>query len=91
MAQRSPPQSRRALIVEDEIMIALDLEADMHALGFDICDLASNGGRARSLLLSSSPDALTATPSSASTNRYRERRWCRSRSMVTALPTPCRR
>jgi len=29
----------------------------------------------------------TATPSSASTNRYREHRCCPSRSIVTALPT----
>jgi DNA-binding response OmpR family regulator len=41
MAQRSPAH-RRALIVEDEIMIAMGLEADMHALGFDICDLAAD-------------------------------------------------
>ena len=42
MAQRSPPQQRRALIVDDEIIFAINLEADMHALGFDICDLAAN-------------------------------------------------
>jgi len=40
MDQRSPP-GRRALIVEDEPMIALDLEAEMHALGFGICQLAA--------------------------------------------------
>ena len=34
-------QRRRALIVEDEPMIALDLEAEMHALGFGICQLAA--------------------------------------------------
>ena len=38
MDQLSSPH-RRALIVEDETTIALNLEADMHALGFDICDL----------------------------------------------------
>src|SRR3974390_1989880 len=57
MARRSPPP-RRALIVEDEIMIALDLEADMHALGFDICDVAPNGGKARSLAMSDQPDVV---------------------------------
>jgi hypothetical protein len=36
MAQSSPPYPRRALIVEDEIFFAINLEADMHALGFDI-------------------------------------------------------
>jgi hypothetical protein len=41
MTQRSPPR-RRALIVEDEPMIALGLEAEMHALGFGICELAAD-------------------------------------------------
>jgi len=47
MAQSSPPHPRRALIVEDEIFFAINLEADMHALGFDICDPpgADNGGQ----------------------------------------------
>lgn len=40
---------RRALIVEDEFLIANDFEAAMHALGFDDCDLAPNAGQARSL------------------------------------------
>jgi hypothetical protein len=38
--------ARRALIVDDEIIFAINLEADMHALGFDICDLAANGQQA---------------------------------------------
>jgi hypothetical protein len=49
-AQPLPRQPRRdrsiadrALIVEDEIYFTINLEADMHALGFDICDLAANG------------------------------------------------
>jgi hypothetical protein len=32
MAQRSPPHRGRALIVEDEILFALNLEADMQML-----------------------------------------------------------
>jgi DNA-binding NarL/FixJ family response regulator len=43
MAQYSPAHYRRALIVEDETMFAMGLAADMHALGFDTCDLAANG------------------------------------------------
>ena len=58
MAQRSPPQHRRALIVEDEIFFALNLEADMHALGFDICDLAANGQQASRLAMSNHPDVV---------------------------------
>ena len=35
--------SPRALIVDDEIIFAINLEADMHAsYGFDICDLAGD-------------------------------------------------
>jgi DNA-binding LytR/AlgR family response regulator len=38
----------RALIVEDEFLIALDLEATMTGLGFEICGLAPNAEEARS-------------------------------------------
>jgi CheY-like chemotaxis protein len=47
---------RRALIVEDEIMIALNLETDMQALGFDTCDLAANGQKAMLQAMSHQPD-----------------------------------
>src|SRR6185369_16371929 len=36
MGQKSPPR-RRALIVEDDYFIALDLEFVMADLGFDVC------------------------------------------------------
>ena len=42
-------EQRRALIVDDEIIFALNLEADMHALGFDICDLAAMDSKPPSL------------------------------------------
>ena len=58
MAQRSPPHRGRALIVEDEIFFALNLQADMHALGFDICDLAANGQQASRLAMSNHPDVV---------------------------------
>jgi two-component system, response regulator PdtaR len=58
MAQRSPPARRRALIVEDEPMIALSLEADMREMGFDTCDLAANGQQARSQAMSNQPDVV---------------------------------
>jgi DNA-binding response OmpR family regulator len=58
MAQRSPPHRGRALIVEDEILFAINLEADMHALGFDICDLAANGQQASMLAMSNQPDVV---------------------------------
>ena len=58
MAQRSPPQHRRALIVDDEIIFAINLEADMRELGFDICDLAANGQQASTLAMSNQPDVV---------------------------------
>jgi Response regulator receiver domain len=116
---KSPPHHHRALIVEDETMIALSLKADMQGLGFDTCDLAADGQQASRLamsnqpdvvlvdvnlgregglrllggfaryathLSSSSPDTLTAPPSSASTNRYRKRQCYLSRFIVIGSP-----
>lgn len=48
----------RVLIVEDEFLIALDLEAAMTGLGFEICGLAPNGEEARSLAMSHQPDVV---------------------------------
>jgi hypothetical protein len=58
MAQRTPLQRGRALIVEDEIFFALNLEADMHALGFESCDLAVNGQQASQLAMTNQPDVV---------------------------------
>jgi hypothetical protein len=46
MDQLSSPLHRRALTVEDEIVIALDLQDAMSGLGFEISDLAPNPNRA---------------------------------------------
>jgi DNA-binding NarL/FixJ family response regulator len=54
MDQASP--HRRALIVEDEIVIALDLEQAMYELGFETSELASTPNRAFSLAMNSKPD-----------------------------------
>ena len=56
MELHSSSRPRRALIVEDEIVIALDLQDAMSAMGFDQCDLASNDRNARSLAMESQPD-----------------------------------
>jgi DNA-binding NarL/FixJ family response regulator len=48
----------RALIVEDEFLIALDLEAAMSGLGFEICGLAPNAEEARSLAMNYQPDVV---------------------------------
>jgi two-component system, response regulator PdtaR len=55
MAQFAPPR-RRALIVEDEFMIALDLQDAMSALDFDVCGLAPTDRKARSLAMREEPD-----------------------------------
>ena len=52
------PARRRALIVEDEFLIANDLELAMHALGFDDCDLAPNARQAHSLSMTDRPDIV---------------------------------
>ena len=52
----SSSRPRRALIVEDEIVIALDLQDAMSAMGFDQCDLASSDRNARSLAIGAQLD-----------------------------------
>jgi len=49
-------QRPRALIVEDEIVIALGLEADLSELGFDVRGLAANAKDALSLAMDATPD-----------------------------------
>jgi hypothetical protein len=49
MTKLPSPQSRRVLIIEDEFLIALDLEETMFKLGFDVCALAPSARKARSL------------------------------------------
>jgi CheY-like chemotaxis protein len=56
MELHSSSRPRRALIVEDEITIALDLEDAMSAMGFNHCDLASSDTKARSLAMETQPD-----------------------------------
>jgi DNA-binding NarL/FixJ family response regulator len=47
-----------ALIVEDEVNLALELEDAMSALGFYVCGLAATKSRAQSLAMSDSPDVV---------------------------------
>lgn len=56
--ERSAPKCRRVLIVEDEFWIALGLEAEMHALGLDVCDLAANGEQASIRAMEDQPDMV---------------------------------
>jgi two-component system, response regulator PdtaR len=50
--------SRRALIVDDEFLIAFDLQSSMRELGFDVCTVASNERDAIELAKSSRPDVV---------------------------------
>jgi DNA-binding NarL/FixJ family response regulator len=52
------PSLRRALIVDDEFLIAFDLEASMHELGFWVCTVASNERDAKELAMSNPPDVV---------------------------------
>ena len=56
MTQHSPlAHRRRAMIVDDELMVAIGLKTDMQALGFDVCDLATNGREAFLFAMSGQP------------------------------------
>src|SRR5262245_23831850 len=57
MAQASPAR-RRALIVEDEPLVAMSLAADMQALGFDACDLAATAQGAFLQAMEDKPDIV---------------------------------
>ena len=46
----------RALIVEDEVLIALGLEAELQDLGFDVCGLAANTRQAIAMAMKNEPD-----------------------------------
>ena len=58
MVQNSPSQYPRALIVEDETMIALGLEAHLRELDFQACDLAADGDQALSHVMSNRPNIV---------------------------------
>jgi len=58
MTESSPFRRPHALIVEDEVMIALGLQADLEALGFKVTGLAANARQAISLALDDNPDLV---------------------------------
>jgi DNA-binding NarL/FixJ family response regulator len=58
MTQHFPLVRRRALIVDDELMVAIGLKAHMQVLGFEMCDLATNKQEAFRLAMSDPPDVV---------------------------------
>jgi hypothetical protein len=55
MQQTNAPTAR-ALIIEDEILIALELEDLLAGLGYAVCGLAPNGSKALNLAVSHRPN-----------------------------------
>jgi CheY-like chemotaxis protein len=55
MQQTNAPRAR-ALIIEDEILIALELEELLAGLGYAVCGLAPNGSKALNLAISHKPN-----------------------------------
>ena len=55
---KSSSGRERALVVEDEFIIAHDLEATLRQLGFAHCDVAPNARQAHSLSMSAPPDVV---------------------------------
>jgi CheY-like chemotaxis protein len=55
MQQTNAPAAR-ALIIEDEILIALELEDVLAGLGYAVCGLAPNGSKALNLAISHKPN-----------------------------------
>jgi len=58
MDQNPPSRYPRALIVEDETLIALGLEAHLRGLGFQSCDLAADGHQALSRAMNNPPNVV---------------------------------
>ena len=58
MNECSPFRRPHALIVEDEVMIALGLQADLEALGFEVTGLAANAREAISQARNDKPDLV---------------------------------
>jgi CheY-like chemotaxis protein len=51
---------RHALIIEDEMLIALEVEGLLHDMGFESCDIADNPLDALRCALARRPDLVTA-------------------------------
>jgi CheY-like chemotaxis protein len=60
MPTASRSQGRHALIIEDEMLIALEVESLLHDFGFDTCDIVDNPADAVRCALAHRPDFVTA-------------------------------
>ena len=79
------PRRHRAFIVEDEILIALDLEAEMNALGFNFCRLAPRANKACPLAMSDHPDIVLMDSTTRGPRMYRSRHTAPGRAWNTVV------
>ncbi|HEX4709172.1 response regulator [Phenylobacterium sp.] len=56
----APQACRHALIIEDEMLIALEVESLLHDFGFESCDIVDNPEDAVKSALARRPDLVTA-------------------------------
>jgi CheY-like chemotaxis protein len=56
----SRPHGLHALIIEDEMLIALEVESLLHDFGFSTCDIVDNAADAVRCALAHRPDLVTA-------------------------------
>src|ERR1700716_3580174 len=56
----SAPSGRHALIIEDEMLIALEVESLLHDFGFESCDIVDNPLDAVRSAMARRPDLVTA-------------------------------
>ena len=56
----SPNSGKHALIIEDEMLIALEVESLLYDFGFESCDIVDNPGDAVKSALAHRPDLVTA-------------------------------
>jgi CheY-like chemotaxis protein len=54
------PAGKHALIIEDEMLIALEVESLLHDFGFESCDIVDNPKDAVKSALARRPDLVTA-------------------------------
>ncbi|MFI4965182.1 MAG: response regulator [Caulobacterales bacterium] len=54
------PATKHALIIEDEMLIALEVESLLHDFGFESCDIVDNPADALKSALARRPDLVTA-------------------------------
>lgn len=58
MTPDSGPSPKRVLIVDDELVVAMDMEMQLHSFGYDVVGIASSGKEAISQMETTWPDLV---------------------------------